>query len=176
MKEVYTGIRSRIEAECSSIKHVRLFNDQFTRSNNDSSEFNNEQAFPYPCVFIQFIGDNEIVSQGAGAKRLRVPVRLYIGFESYTYEDLLLFDIVNEVKKAIENYSTQYFGPLQYLAQRMDHNHNNVYIYELDYECIYEDDTSYIKKDTITINPPFTLVVNKDLDIDNIVIRTGDGV
>jgi hypothetical protein len=175
MKQAYIDIRTRIETECTSIKWVRLFNNQFERSNNDEPEQNDEQAFPYPCAFIEFIGDNEQISAGAGSKRLNVDVRIHIGFESYELEDLEMFDIVQEVMTALEGYKSTLLSPLTYLAQRMDYNHNNVYIYELEFNTIFEDDSNYFDNKLVTSAGPHTLLLNKDLDIDNIVIRTGDG-
>lgn len=171
MKNIYLGIKSRLESEVTSLQTIRLFNDQFNKSNTEAIE----QAFAYPCCFIEFINDAPMVSQGAGAKRLEVEVRLHIGFESYELEDITIFDLVESIQIALDGYSTTSFTPLTYLAQRMDYNHNNVYIYQLEYTCIYEDDSSYIKNNTITKNAPHDLNVNIDLDIDNDIIRTGDG-
>jgi len=175
MKNIYLGIKSRLESNVSQLQTIRLFNDQFNKSNNDDSTFNNEQAFAYPCCFIEFINDAPMVSQGAGAKRLEVEIRLHLGFESYELEDLDIFDLVESVQIALDGYSTTSFTPLTYLAQRMDYNHNNVYIYQLEYSCIYEDDSSYIKNNTITKLAPHDLNVTINLDIDNDIIRTGDG-
>jgi len=175
MKNIYLGIKSRLETDVTQLQTVRLFNNQFERSNNDNSDLNDEQAFAYPCCFIEFINDAPMISQGAGAKRLEVEVRLHIGFESYELEDLDIFDLVESIQVALDGYSTIYFSPLTYLAQRTDYNHNNIYIYQLEYSCIYEDSSSYIKNNTITKNAPHTLSVTIDLDIDNDIIRTGDG-
>ena len=175
MKQAYLDIKNKIEADCPSIKYVKLFNDQFNKSNSDDPSQNNQEPFPYPCVFIEFFGNNEKLSQGAGAKRLDVELRLYIGFESYGLEDTTIFDVAEEVGLAIENYKTTVLGPITYEAQRMDYNHNNVYIYELDYRTTYEDDSKYIKNGTVATSSPLTLGLNMNLDIDNIVIRSGNG-
>ena len=175
MKALYQSIRTQIENNCASIKWVRLFNDQFNRSNNDDPGQNDEQAFPYPCCFIEFYGNNDMISQGNGAKRLNVDVRIYIGFESYELEDLEMFDIVAEVQTALEGFTPTNGSPLTYMAQRNDYNHNNVYIYELEYNCQFEDDLKYYQNGLVTSAGPHTIILNKNLDIDNLLIRTGDG-
>lgn len=172
MKNIYLGIKARLESEVLELQTIRLFNDQFNKSNNEGAT---EQAFAYPCCFIEFFNDAPMISQGAGAKRLDVNVRLHIGFESYELEDLYIFDLVEKIQIALDGYSTTSFTPLTYLAQRNDYNHNNIYIYQLEYACIYEDDSSYIKNNTITKEGPYKLALNIDLDIDNDIIRTGDG-
>jgi hypothetical protein len=175
MKALYQSIRTRIESSCPSIKWVRLFNNQFERSNNDDPSQNDEQAFPYPCCFIEFPSDNIQTSSGYGSKRLEVLIRVHVGFESYAFEDLKMFDIAQEVQGAIENYKTDSITPLTYEAQRMDYNHNNVYVYQFDFSTQYSDDSSYVKNGQIAAPSPLTLEATVDLDIDNIIIRTGDG-
>lgn len=176
MKALYTALRTQIEANCPSIKYTRLFNDQFTQSNNDDSDKDIQEAFPYPCVFIEFPSDNPQSSSGFGAKRLDVLIRIYIGFESYKLEDTAVFDIAAEVQEALEGYSTDAITTLQYEAQRMDSNHDNVYIYQFEFSTQFSDETAYSKRDAVTIaENTLSQTVNIDLDIDNNIIRTGDG-
>lgn len=175
MKALYQSLRTQGES-IAGIKWVRLFNDQFAKSNNDNIDKNTEQAFPYPCIFIEFPEDNIQSSSGGGAKRLDVLVRIKIGFESYKLEDLAMFDLAELVQIAYEGLNDDSFTPLTYEAQRMDYNHDNVYVYEFDFRTSYSDDTKYFKKNGIVTPGPFALTVNGDLDIDNVVIRTGDGV
>lgn len=175
MKQLYLDIRNRIETECTDILFVRLFNNQFERSNNDEFTQNDEQAFPYPCVFIEFPDENNAISSSYGARRLEVLVRVYIGFESYKHEDVEIFDIAGSVYKALDGWNASTSSTLQYVAQRMDYNHNNVYIYQYDFRCQFEDATNYIKDKLTLKETPNTLDLTIDLDIDNNVIRTGDG-
>jgi len=175
MKQLYLEIKERLEAEVPSIKWIDLFNDQFNKSNNDDPERNFEQAFPYPCVFIEFPGDNPRTSSGGGAKRLHVEPRIYIGIEDYTLTALEIFDLIALVNEALEQWQPASATPLQYLAQRPDTNHSNVYVYQFDYACEWTDNSLYFKRNTITKAAPHTLELNTTLDIDNDTIRTGDG-
>lgn len=174
MKALYQALRTRIET-LSEIKWVRLFNDQFEKSNNDDPSQNTEDSFPYPCVFIEFPEDNAPSSSGFGAKRLDVLVRIYIGFESYKFDDLAIFDIALLVQQCLENYTEDGITPLTYEAQRMDYNHNNVYIYQFDFRTQWSDEAAYTKRNDIAAPSALTLDLTTDLDIDNIIIRTGDG-
>jgi hypothetical protein len=176
MKALYQSIRTRLESQVTAIKYVRLFNDQFNKSNNDNPDQNIQEAFPYPCAFIEFPNDNPQVSAGVGAKRLDVLVRIKIGFESYKLEDLAMFDLATLVQIALEGYKDTMYSPLTYVAQRMDYDHDNVYIYEFDFRTTYSDDTKYALKDLVETPGPFASEIIGNLDIDNIVIRTGNGV
>ena len=178
MRGLYTILKARLDdrAVCPSIKHVRLFNDQFNKSNDDNSDKDIEQAFPYPCAFIEFPSDNPQTSSGFGAKRLQVLIRIHIGFLSYKFEDLAMFDVALEVQQALENYITDGITPFTYKGQQMDSNHDNVYIYTFDFETQWSDESLFTKRNDIAAPSPLTLETNADLDIDNIIIRTGDGV
>jgi hypothetical protein len=176
MKQLYLDIKTKIESDCPEIKLVRLFNNQFERSNNDDENLNDEQAFPYPCAFIEFPEDNEPISSGYGARRLNVLVRVHIGFESYLLEDTDVFDIANSVYQALDGWKASASNEFQYEAQRMDYNHNNVYVYQYDFRTVYADDSNYIKDKLTLKNTSNTLKLNVNLDIDNAIIRTGDGV
>ena len=177
MKELYTTLRTRIETECiGTIKFVRLFNDQFNKSNDDNSDKDIEQAFPYPCVFIEFTGDNPQTSAGLGVKTLDVRIRFHIGFESYKLEDLAMFDTVAVVQEALEGYAVDGVSPLTYEGQVMDYDHNNVYVYMLDFSTKWVDQSQWTKRDATTIaEDTLSLSTVVDLDIDNTIIRTGDG-
>lgn len=174
MKALYQSLRARVET-LPEIKWVRLFNDQFNKSNNDDTAQNTEDAFPYPCVFIEFPEDNAPSSSGFGAKRLDVLVRIYIGFESYKLDDLAVFDVALAVQQCLEGYKENGFTDLTYEAQRMDYDHNNVYIYQFDFRTQWSDESLYTKRNDIAAPSNLTLDVTMDLDIDNIIIRTGDG-
>jgi hypothetical protein len=174
LKAIYTDIKARLE-EIATLQYVALFNNQFVRSNNDNVAENTEQAFPYPCAFIHFFGDNEASSSGWGAKRLEVDIRVYIGLESYNLEPLEMFDLASEVQEKLQDWNTANFTSLQYIAQRMNYDHDNVVVYEFDFKTQYSDNTKYLKRNTITKNPPTSLDLTVDLDIDNNIIRTGNG-
>lgn len=176
MRDLYEDIKTRLEELITSgdIQHVALWNNQFIRSNDNNSDNNTERAFPYPCCFVHFFGDNTRSSSGGGAKRLDVDIRIYIGFESYEFEDLQIFDTADTVREHLENWNTDVMTGLYYQAQRMNYDHDNVIVYELDFKTQYSDNTKYFKRNTVTVNN-VTAVITADLDIDNDRIRTGDG-
>ena len=176
MKEIYLAIKAKLDTDVTELQTIRLFNNQFERSNNDSADFNDEQAFAYPCLFVDFPGDNGQISEGSGVQYLDVQVRVLIGYESYMVEDLEVFTLKDKVFKALYNLKGPTFSYLSYTAQRIDSNHNNVYIYEIEFSTKYEQSVSYLLNDKVEPTYPVELVLTKNLDIDNDIIRTGDGV
>ena len=78
--ELYLDIKARILDQVTDLKDVRLFNNQFLRSNNDTTDNNTEQAFLYPCCFIEFT-DIEYKQQLQNIQEFLGTMRLYIGFE-----------------------------------------------------------------------------------------------
>lgn len=173
MKVLFEDIKERLQ-ELTTLQHVALWNNQFERSNNDNTDNNVEQAFAYPCAFIHFFGDNPTSSSGGGAKRLDVDVRIYVGIESYELEDTTVFDVAAEVQEHLENWHTSNFTGLMYQAQRLNYDHNNVIVYEFDFKTQFSDGIKYFKKDSVTTGN-ISVSITADLDIDNNIIRTGDG-
>ena len=175
MKQLYINIREQLETIVPDLLYVRLFNNQFEKSNNDNEAGNTEQAFPYPCAFIEFPGENQPISSSLGSKRLDVTVRIHIGFESYDLEDTYVFDLAGKVKDCLDMWQSSVNGAMTYNAQRMDANHSNVYIYTIDFKCTYYDESNYSRDKLIPKATATTIVPTVNLIIDNPIIRTGYG-
>jgi len=176
--EFYNGIRNKILAAVPSITHVRLYNNQFEHSNKDETTGNDEQAFPYPCIFIEF-ADIAFTQLTKGLQDFTGTVRIYIGFESYKFEDTDVLDLKQTVFAALQGFqvspTSKSYGRLLRSIETTDTDHNNIYIYIQEYIFSGRDcDADANSGDQFT-TPPTTLELNTDLDIDNIIIRTGDG-
>lgn len=138
---IYNDIAARLTAQVPAIKTIRKWNNQF------SSE-GVENAFAYPACFIGFsnMAYNR-ASVGAFNVNIGVPeqkgtytITIYLGFEKYQNETeafALYEPILQDVWAALQGYTatgaTEY-GPLQRLAEREDNNHNNVIVWEIDFE------------------------------------------
>jgi hypothetical protein len=175
--ELYDGIRARILAQVPEITHVRLYNNQFDRSNNDETERNDEQAFPYPCAFIEF-DEIEFTTATGLLQSFSGIMRIYLGFESYKFEDTYILDLKQKLYKALQGYqvtTTKVYGRTMRRSERQDVDHNNVYVYIQEY-AISGKDSSYSTEDSKVVkDPPTALELTATLDIDNEIIRTGDG-
>jgi hypothetical protein len=168
---VYTAIKSRI-LTVDGVKECRLFNNQFERSNNDTTQQNNEQAFLHPVVFIEF--DNiEYGELASLVQEYTATVRIYIGFESYMLEDTDVFTLKQNIFVSLHGFQPDQASKLVRLNESTDTDHNNIYIYKQEYSLSGKDDSGATTKDAVTVTADLELVA--DLDIDNIVIRTGNG-
>lgn len=165
-KDLYLDVRQRILDKVPEVKHVLLFNNQFDRDTE-------EEAFTYPCVFIEFL---QLIHSGVASNQQKsdIQIRLHVGYESLKTEDLGLLDLVQSVHLAVQGFSGQLFSGLQRIEERQDIDHDNVQVWQIDYEtnltdCV-TDPKANLKSFTIA-----NLEIDKDLDIDNDIVRTGDG-
>jgi hypothetical protein len=174
--DLYNGIVARLTAKVPELKTIKLFNNQFAHSNND--EPRDEQAFLYPCAFIEFAEVN-YVDQKQRVQDYTATLRVHIGFESYKYEDVDVFTLKQKVVKYLHEYqvsSPQIFGKILRRLETTDTEHNNIYVYVVEFGISGRDCDLVIDEDFATVDPPIELELTTNLDIDNDVIRTGNGL
>lgn len=133
MKELYQLIRARIEGSCPSIKHVRLFNNQFSCMENQE-----QIPFPFPCVFIEFANDIAWIQQGNGVQFAQdLQITLHIGHEFYNgadqEENLIIFDIRNEVFTAMQGFTGAGITNMVRVSERVSTDYTNIYIFQQNY-------------------------------------------
>jgi len=166
-KDLYLAVKGRILDQVKSIKHVLLYNNQFDRETV-------EEAFTYPNCFIEFV---QMIHSGVTLNQQKsdIQIRVHIGFESLEKEDLTMFDLIQEVYVALQGLDGDLFSALQRIEERQDIDHDNVIVWQLDFECNLTDCSSDPRAnlDEVVIG---TLEIGADLDIDNDIIRSGDGV
>lgn len=165
--DFYSSIKAQLTAEVPELKTIRLFNDQFNHSNDQRDE----APFLYPCVFIQFI-DIQTADLTQNVQQANFTTRIHFGFENYEDEDVTMFALKAKIYKALQHFGANFFGPMVRVSEEQDHEHNNIYIYLIDFQTSGKDYDACVEKPEATIT---TLTVNADLDIDNDIIRTGDG-
>ena len=138
-KDLYTALRSHIETQLGDrIKYVRLFNNQFIRSNGAKPD---QQGFRYPCVFIEF-RDPTFSDLSQGVQAFDTVIRLHLGFESYKDEDIEVLQLKQDLYKAVQLFQQDYHSKLTRITQSQDFNHNNIQIYTTDYKVHGKDYTA----------------------------------
>jgi len=167
--DTFNAIKAELET-ITSVKTVKLFNSQI-----DNEE--RENPFSYPAVFIEF---QEIIwlKRTRGVKEGETTITLHVAVESYKNEtdsapDVLA--ITNEVHVKIEGFGGGCFTELSKSAERQDIDHDNCIVWQLDYETLVTDGAADDRLNLILTPGTPDLEVIGDLDIDNEVIRTGDG-
>lgn len=164
-KLIFTDLKSRIET-LSQIKTVGLFNNQFANENQ-------EKPFQYPAVFIEF-SDISFESENQGIKKIKLETTLHVGIRQLV-EDLELFDIVQAVSGVVEGFTPDYATPYVKVREVHDVDHDNVLVWDIVFVSTVIDENSSRFNDLV-ITTPTMIEINKSLDIDNDIIRTGDGV
>jgi hypothetical protein len=172
LKYILDILKARLIEQVPELKTVDLFNNQYARSNNDNTEENTQEAFDYPSCFISF---EDITWSGtsSGAQKANLIVRLHIGY-SNLMSSLGVFDLVSDIHVALQGFGdpTSKFQTLKRESERPNYDHNNVYVYEVDYRTAFLDDSTYNRKPYTPISD-VELELQPDLKIDYPVIRTG---
>jgi len=173
-KLIYQEIKARITSEIPAVKTFRLWNNQVSNDNI-------ENAFNYPAIFLEF-ADLEYINEQAGLQTIIGAIRLHIVQEEYRTENELNLDFVDQVAKAVNGYQTDtIIKPLIRTSEQQDINHDQLIIWEQDYDFKANDCTSSKYNGGIEIaGGVIDLEAKRDteitLDIDNDNIRTGDGI
>ena len=166
IKQLFTDIKARVQTN-ASIKHVALFNSQYTHEKE-------EKVFKFPAVFIEF-SQMDFRGEGLGTEKMDAQITFHVCFRQLT-EDLSFMDTIQSVSKSLHKWSEDYFTPLQRITEEMDTDHDNVFVWKLIFKTSVTDENSINTSDLVLINDERTIEVVKILDIDNDVIRSGDGL
>lgn len=127
--ELYTALKNEIKTALPEIKHIGLYNNQFERSNGLNPS---ENAFLYPCVFIQF-SQSDFKDLSLGVQQFNLTVTTHLGFESYKNEDTDVLRLKQDLYKVVQRFRNGYFARLSRIAERQDFDHNNIQVYVTDY-------------------------------------------
>lgn len=152
MKALYIDIRNRLKDAIPQLAWIDLFAGQFDRP---------QEHYPslLPCVFVE-IGTIEYEPKRTGTHRIgRAEITLHIGQDFYTdtYAERLqgnlggeedFFDLLEEVKNAIEAYESETFSPMVLARAEYTENISNVLVHRLVFRCTVTEDLA--KKYTIS--------------------------
>ena len=165
IKDFYTTLKAQIET-VTEVKTVRLYNNQIAKQSEES-------AWAYPAVFIEFTDIDWETTQAANQQGT-LNIRLYQAFESYQDEDTDLFTILEKIFKAVHGFQGASFSALQRTSDTQDTDHDQIIIWKTDFITDLVDCGATVQKDLVSATVT-SIDILKDLDIDNYVIRTGDG-
>ncbi len=163
LKELFLAVKTQLET-VTEIEDVALYNSQF---DNETTE----HPYLYPNAFIEY---SAIDWTGRAKQSQEVDIELTIHIGLWRLEDepfeLDAFDIVQAVYLSLQG-----FCGLQRIRDEQDTSHDQVIVWKTTFNTRLKDCSADPDKDKGTAFP-VTLEVNADLDIDDVVIRTGDGV
>lgn len=181
--DIFNDIVTALDS-IAELETVELWNSQF--ANEDR-----EKPFNYNAVFVEFSeiawtttnqtpsrsgSEGDVSKQQKGDETL---IMLHIAFSQLDNETIsfpIISPIIDKVYLAVQGLNGEFYGPLLRVAERQDTDHDRVIDWQMDFntmifECGELDDA-------LTEIPGGTLELelDKDLDIDNPVIRSGDGI
>ena len=188
--DAFNDIKTSLEAIKSKgkrvIQHVGLWNNQF-----DNEEI--ETAVNFPCVYVEFntirwdashtrpprVGlQGNIKSEQKGITDEPSIITLHIGFaELSDVSDIFekIDAVIEAVYFAVHGLEGEFYNPLLRIEERQDTDHDRVMDWEMDFQTAFSqcgiEDSKLRKIEADDV----TLELTVDLDIDDIIIRTGDG-
>lgn len=129
---LYNSLKNDLTA-ITGIKHVALWNNQVERENE-------EIAFLYPAIFIEFMPSNyRDKGKLAISQEYDMVVRLHVCFESYLDEDTSILTLLENVWQTVHNKQYGTFGKLLRRNEEQNFDHPNVQIYIQDYATLGND-------------------------------------
>jgi hypothetical protein len=175
-KQVFTDIKLLIGCYAKYINTVEMWNNQVDVDSNERREL----PFAFPAAFVSF---EQIDWQPGNNKKEQRTASFIIGIrvvvEDYLWNTAEYFKIVDAVNYALHGRSTTHTTYLQRVEEIQDVDHDNCVVWQINYLCSYMEEinppageTDGTSQVTLTIDD---IEINKDLDIDNPVVRTGDG-
>jgi hypothetical protein len=166
-KSLFTDIKTRIETQCpNDIFHVDLWNNQLNKEST-------EKAFNYPAAFIDF---SSLIyrSESAGVQKLDYEITIHCAFAQLD-DSLLILDTVQKVVRSLHGWAPASSTNLSRTEENPDTDHDNVIDWQIVFKGTVSDCSTANAHKLKIIETPTTLEITSELDVDNPVIRSGDG-
>ena len=173
MKDFLNDIKQQILTEVTEVKTVRLWNNQVEELITGANE-----SISFPAVFLGFDNGLDYVSKTAQGLQYAEKVEFYVHIcdENYvdnTYDDSTewgIIDLKQNVYKALEQFSGVTFGNISRIRESVDQAHGSIYHYTQVYMIPILVDGAACP---VTTPVEATLDLAVDLNIENVIIRTG---
>jgi hypothetical protein len=147
MKELYEAILARLMAEVTDLKMI-----DFEMGQLDVLALDQRPAVIFPCAFID-ISFPLCDDTGSGGQTVTARCNIRLGFETPLPTDsnasetrrsaaLTIFDTVDDVFAALQNYYTTEFSAFSRKSQSNDNRYAGIKIVNVIYETTFEDLTA----------------------------------
>ena len=144
---VYNELKKALST-IQGIKTVGLWNNQFDRESE-------ENAFLYPCVFIEF-NNSGFKDLTVGVQQFDSIITLHLGFESYKDEDTFILQLKQDVYKKVHTLQCGVSASkLLRIDERQNFDHSNVQDYQTDYKTTIKDADA--SPNNLSASPTLTL-------------------
>ena len=170
-KTFYLQVKDLVETGVKEIQHFSLWNNQVDNEANEKQEF----PINYPACFFEFkqldwSDFNGVCQQSDSQFSIRVVV------EDYKHNPYDYLDLVDKVFSSLQGKETCVSKAIKRISEFQDTDHGNLIIWEITFHAVIYDSSAQDAKNTTTLQlDPSYLNLSTTLDIDNDVIRSGDG-
>jgi len=157
MKQLYLDIKTQLQAQATDIQFIQLYNNQFARLQDGTA------TFATPALFVEF-AVNSVQQLGTGIQLFDLTVRLHICHQFLNGdnmgEDLDVYDLAQEVYKAMQEFETTGSSAFVRIAEEEDSNYKNIYHYIMDFATTYIDNDKQQPFNGIQTTPPTGLDIS----------------
>ena len=166
-KEFINELNDRIVAECPSVQHVArvLFNDQFNQERK-------ETAFRFPATFVE-LSSIDYKSETNGSQKIDLEFAIVIGFHELR-DTLSVLDVIQEIGFALHGFAGDYFSNITRIRATPDGFHDNVTVWKVFFKTTLTDELTFNPRKLVLAGTP-GVTINRNLDVDNPIIRSGNG-
>lgn len=150
IKQPILDVCNRLKSNVPALQTVRIFNNQI--------EWERSGKYPNymkPAAFVEPLADMQWEAIGEGYTTADVVFRIHIVHEFYDAgdgsfeQDLAIFDIRDSVIEALHLYEPTGTGMLSKILERPDYQHDNLYVYIVDFMAHNVDDAGAKKYTTV---------------------------
>ena len=165
MKQVFLDIQAKL-LEVTDLKLATMFNNQYLNTDK-------EQGYDYPSALIEF-ANIQYFQLSKSIQQFEADITIHLVYESLEFEPLGFYDVRDSILILLQGYEPTNCSELIRISEQMDSDHDALLIYKIDFRLTGTDVTANTDNNKIQYTIP-TLELTKDLDIDNVIIRTGNG-
>lgn len=151
MKTIYSAVIERLKSKVKSLKWIDLDTGQLERAPVLKPEL--ERApLSFPCALVVInISRAENITDTDQDCEARIVVRLAFNQEMRSSAAapshiapvaLKPYDIIADVYAALQGWGTANFDPLSRISQQKENSRNGLFIYRIEFETEFEDQTS----------------------------------
>jgi hypothetical protein len=125
--------------------YTRIFNNQIKKQQEG-----NIYSFALPAAFIEIVNNANYNRLGNGYSESDLVFRIYLAHwftdaqDGTMEQDLLIYDLRDSVIALLSNYRPTGCGNLCLTSEQQDYEHNDVYVYVLEFTTGYIDTTGSI--------------------------------
>lgn len=170
---LYNNIRDRLKAKAPLVGATILYNSQYLLENEKL-----ERVKERNTVYVEF-AETDWENRIRNCQKGLFTIILHVVARTLNDRNTPIFDIVQQVCVALGGYTADVsYQPLKRIREEQNTDHDGMDIWLIHFQTEATDVSTTLPpfEDTDTITTDRDLIINKDLDIDNDQIRTGDGV